>query len=682
MMDIKKLCETYDTLYSKLSAELQKNGYDCAIVDELSEGIIGKLNNKIDDTYLPFLEYITQTNRPYHDAFTSSNLLRLLQSSNTAFGLTCGVEAPLALMSIYLVDGTLTVATYYFARSSEEAEDDSMCDSGYKIGIQCVQGAVSTVTERIGSKSAYQPSGSSVRNSIAGKTIVVTGDLVNFPEPGPYPQRVAFRKFVESHGGKLTSSISGKTSYLVCNDQSSGTTKVQQAKEKGTPILTEKEFLEMVGVAPTPAPAVIPWDFKIQNGVLTKYRGHDRMVVIPGCVTTIGEYAFNSIAALQSVVIPNSVTTLDYCAFCGCTNLQSITIPDSVTTIGSAAFVGCTGLRSITIPDSVTTIDWDAFEGCTGLQSITIPNSVTTIGRRAFEGCTGLQSITIPNSITTIDKFVFDGCINLQSITIPNSVTTIGEHAFRDCKCLQSVTIPDSVTTIDRGAFEGCSSLQSITIPNSVTTIGWWAFEGCSSLQSITIPDSVTIIGVGAFSGCKRLRSVAIPNSVTTLGGHAFFNCTHLETITIPEGITAIKAGTFKRCAKLKFVFLPTSVATIDQEAFQECDNLQFIFAPGVPFGDFTETKFKILAAIGYMQNCGAYKDTDNKALYEKYISSQKKRMLVVIFQHDIVQAVEYLEKAGKITNRNYEKDFLIPAQQAGATQCVDFLLKWKASMA
>ena len=55
--------------------------------------------------------------------------------------------------------------------------------------------------------------------------------------------------------------------------------------------------------------------------------------------------------------------------------------------------------------------------------------------------------------------------------------------------------------------------------------------------------------------------------------------------------------------------------------------------------------------------------------------------MLVVIFQHDIVQAVEYLAKAGKITHRNYEKDFLIPAQQAGAAQCVDFLLKWKAAI-
>ena len=43
---------------------------------------------------------------------------------------------------------------------------------------------------------------------LEGKTIVVTGELVHFPEHGKYPQRVKFRKLVEKHGGKLGASVS------------------------------------------------------------------------------------------------------------------------------------------------------------------------------------------------------------------------------------------------------------------------------------------------------------------------------------------------------------------------------------------------------------------------------------------------------------------------------------------
>ena len=81
---------------------------------------------------------------------------------------------------------------------------------------------------------------------LTGKAIVVTGDLQNFPEYGPYPKREKFRALVEKHGGKLTGNISGKTSFLVCNDPDIGTVKIQQAKEKGVPIISEAEFLTML----------------------------------------------------------------------------------------------------------------------------------------------------------------------------------------------------------------------------------------------------------------------------------------------------------------------------------------------------------------------------------------------------------------------------------------------------
>jgi hypothetical protein len=78
---------------------------------------------------------------------------------------------------------------------------------------------------------------------LTGKTFVVTGELVNFPEPGPYPKRAELRKLIESMGGKLTGSVSSKTTALITNFPDSGTTKIKKAKELGIEIMTEEEFI-------------------------------------------------------------------------------------------------------------------------------------------------------------------------------------------------------------------------------------------------------------------------------------------------------------------------------------------------------------------------------------------------------------------------------------------------------
>ena len=57
--------------------------------------------------------------------------------------------------------------------------------------------------------------------------------------------RQKLSNIVEEKGGKVTSSISSKTNYLICNDKNSTSTKMKKAKELNIPILSEKELLEL-----------------------------------------------------------------------------------------------------------------------------------------------------------------------------------------------------------------------------------------------------------------------------------------------------------------------------------------------------------------------------------------------------------------------------------------------------
>jgi hypothetical protein len=102
---------------------------------------------------------------------------------------------------------------------------------------------------------------------------------------------------------------------------------------------------------------------KERNGIITRYKGQEKAVVIPAqiggiLVTAIGEEAFMG-KGLTSVIIPDSVAFIDKHAFAA-NNLLSITIPGSVTAIGNNAFFG-NRLASVTIPAGVTSIGRDAF---------------------------------------------------------------------------------------------------------------------------------------------------------------------------------------------------------------------------------------------------------------------------------------------------------------------------------
>lgn len=70
--------------------------------------------------------------------------------------------------------------------------------------------------------------------------ICITGKLRNFKN------RDELKALVEARGGKVTTSVSSKTTYLVNNDINSTSSKNHTAKELGVKIITEEELLTML----------------------------------------------------------------------------------------------------------------------------------------------------------------------------------------------------------------------------------------------------------------------------------------------------------------------------------------------------------------------------------------------------------------------------------------------------
>lgn len=74
--------------------------------------------------------------------------------------------------------------------------------------------------------------------ALVGKTVVVTGTLTRF-------SRDEIKELIHAQGGKPAGSVSKKTDFVVAGE--SAGSKLDKAKELGVPVLTEDEFVKLVG---------------------------------------------------------------------------------------------------------------------------------------------------------------------------------------------------------------------------------------------------------------------------------------------------------------------------------------------------------------------------------------------------------------------------------------------------
>lgn len=84
---------------------------------------------------------------------------------------------------------------------------------------------------------------SNEEKTLEGVTFVITGSVEHFAN------RNEVKDVIEKRGGKVTGSVTSKTNYLINNDNMSNSSKNKKAKELGIPIITEEEFIAMLGEA-------------------------------------------------------------------------------------------------------------------------------------------------------------------------------------------------------------------------------------------------------------------------------------------------------------------------------------------------------------------------------------------------------------------------------------------------
>ena len=105
----------------------------------------------------------------------------------------------------------------YFSEAHNRRVIQDLLDSGFDIPAEAIT--------------------SSARQTLAGKTIVFTGGLKGLT-------REQAGKLVEERGGRIASSVSKKTAYVVAGADAGS--KLEQAAKMGVTVLTEEEFRQLV----------------------------------------------------------------------------------------------------------------------------------------------------------------------------------------------------------------------------------------------------------------------------------------------------------------------------------------------------------------------------------------------------------------------------------------------------
>jgi len=215
-------------------------------IEGLGEAVVMQLAEKQLIKDVADIYYLTKEDALTLEGFkdkSASNLINAIENSKSnnmdklvfAFGIrNIGEKAAHLLCEEFKTIENLINAT---------AEDIIKIDGFGEISAQGVVNYfnnenVQNIIKRLQEKGVNTTFISTVESdALKGKTIVVTGTL-------PTLSRDAAEKLITDNGGKASSSVSKKTSYVLAGEKAGS--KLDKANQLGIPVITEEEFLNMI----------------------------------------------------------------------------------------------------------------------------------------------------------------------------------------------------------------------------------------------------------------------------------------------------------------------------------------------------------------------------------------------------------------------------------------------------
>ena len=263
------------------------------------------------------------------------------------------------------------------------------------------------------------------------------------------------------------------------------------------------------------------YDYAEINGetVLTFCYSSDDVITVPDTidgkkVDAIYTSCFNATCQATEVIIPDGISEIKRRAFYMCGNLKKITAAESVKTIGDNAFDSCTALESVELPGAEK-IGNGIFTGCNALKLFKAGGSLQTWDdEEPFVFCSALEEISITDGngnfssengiMYNKDKsvlMVYPAAKPETEFSAPKSVKEIAQSAFIHAVNLKKVELPGT-DVINAYAFEDCENLSEVKLSDTITTLGADAFYNCNSLKTLHLPDTLVNIGTCAFGFC------------------------------------------------------------------------------------------------------------------------------------------------------------------------------------
>jgi lactocepin len=334
-------------------------------------------------------------------------------------------------------------------------------------------------------------------------------------------------------------------------------------------------------------------DFKIVDGTLVEYTGHDEHIEIPEGVISIADSAFANNKTARSIFIPSTTIGLPASTIKGSFGegcaLEAIYVSEDNPVLSSKDGVLFNKTQdtlyeypphrqaeTYDVPDGVKKISEGAFSYTTNLKEINIPESTVSLGytAQAFSKSFLLEKINISPenpAYSSIDGVLFNKAQtalikfpqgkDCSCYAIPEGVIEVGPYSFADSR-LNAVVFPKTIKTVGDFAFVYTDKLSVVAALENAESIKSSAFDhsavsrepnnwrdgvlyisNCAIsakpelMAGCKIAYDTKVIADGAFIGTKINGEVMLPETLTTIGRNAFMYQPIISRITIPKSV-------------------------------------------------------------------------------------------------------------------------------------------------